>query len=264
MFIIWGKKRVDRRAGFVADFCPICRKIGFFELTRIGMAGHVYYISVGQGQLVGHSIKCLACETSLSTDARHYAGFAKRKPTDLAELISQTNPEIAKVNKARLDLEETVARSPRLIDANIRAALLNEPFEILNAEVEARFAKGTTFDLHSGVSLTVSILLFILAISFLAGAESGQNAEKIGVILMVIAGAGLVNTLVQFHLGKGRFVRKKIIPKLAMTLEPLSPTQEELDGVLRRYNQMGLRIAKHIKLPDLWAALMQRLIKGQS
>ncbi len=36
MFIVWGKKRVERTIGFVTDFCPTCRDIRGFQLNRVG------------------------------------------------------------------------------------------------------------------------------------------------------------------------------------------------------------------------------------
>src|SRR5258706_9118781 len=44
MFIIWGKKRVTKSLGYVADFCPLCRDVRTFELVRVGLAGHIYYL----------------------------------------------------------------------------------------------------------------------------------------------------------------------------------------------------------------------------
>jgi len=41
MFIVWGKKIVYRKLGFVADFCPICRGPRAFELKRVGSASHL-------------------------------------------------------------------------------------------------------------------------------------------------------------------------------------------------------------------------------
>jgi len=35
MFIVWGKKRVERKQGMVADFCPICREVRAFTLIRL-------------------------------------------------------------------------------------------------------------------------------------------------------------------------------------------------------------------------------------
>ena len=73
MFIVWGRKLVYRKLGHVADFCPICRKPRPFALQRIGSAGHVYYVSVSQGELVGFERTCLKCHTVYNAEPTHYA-----------------------------------------------------------------------------------------------------------------------------------------------------------------------------------------------
>jgi hypothetical protein len=38
MAVIWGRKKVERKLGFVAEFCPICRTPREFEVSRVGIA----------------------------------------------------------------------------------------------------------------------------------------------------------------------------------------------------------------------------------
>ena len=54
VFIVWGKKVVDRKLGHVAGFCPMCREPKTFLPRRVGAAGHVYCLSTGEGGLIGH------------------------------------------------------------------------------------------------------------------------------------------------------------------------------------------------------------------
>jgi len=84
-FIVWGKKRVTRNLGYVADFCPLCREPKPFLLQRIGMAGHVYYISAGEGELVGFHRTCQTCKTAFTADP-HKIG-SKLKPADIEVLL---------------------------------------------------------------------------------------------------------------------------------------------------------------------------------
>jgi hypothetical protein len=37
MFVVWGKKRVRKKIGHVADFCPMCRTAQPFALVRVGV-----------------------------------------------------------------------------------------------------------------------------------------------------------------------------------------------------------------------------------
>ena len=58
MLFIWGKKRVERNIGKVADFCPICREVRMFQLIRVGVADHIYYVSFGEGY---HTLQRMRC-----------------------------------------------------------------------------------------------------------------------------------------------------------------------------------------------------------
>ena len=93
MFIVWGKKIVYRKVGHVADFCPICRKVQPFELKRVGSAGHVYYVSVGEGELVGYERTCKECGTVFRAEPTTYASVSKTL-APLADLVRQTYPNI--------------------------------------------------------------------------------------------------------------------------------------------------------------------------
>lgn len=41
--IVWGKKFVYRKLGYVVDFCRLCREVRTFELKRVGLAGQIYF-----------------------------------------------------------------------------------------------------------------------------------------------------------------------------------------------------------------------------
>jgi len=58
MSIIWGRKQVEKRLGYVADFCPICRDINPFLVSSVGVAEHIYYLPIGKGELISHIAEC--------------------------------------------------------------------------------------------------------------------------------------------------------------------------------------------------------------
>src|SRR5258706_11462307 len=97
MFIVWGTKRTERKQGLVADFCPICRDLRAFQLIRIGLASHVYYVAFGEGKLAGFLIQCQECRVSLKADPTTYATTEKRRVTDLEVLIQETFPKLRAV-----------------------------------------------------------------------------------------------------------------------------------------------------------------------
>ena len=46
MFIIWGTKIVERKLGYVADFCSICRGARPFTVFKVVQVGHLYYLYI--------------------------------------------------------------------------------------------------------------------------------------------------------------------------------------------------------------------------
>lgn len=163
--IIWGTKRVEKKLGYVAEFCPICRSVNPFRIVRIGMAGHVYYISFGSGQLVGHHAECQQCRNVKKVDPTVYAAFEPKGGMELGPLIQKTFPKIREAYAERLDTEEEIRRNPNSLARAEREALLMEPFQYLSDQVEARYAGGTQFDMESGIgclgTILVSVLLFL-------------------------------------------------------------------------------------------------------
>src|SRR6516162_3646749 len=132
VFIIWGKKKTERFQGAVADFCPICRDLRAFHLIRIGLTGHIYKISFMQGELVGHMIECMDCGMRLNTEIMRYASIYEKPVKDLEVLIQITFPAAREVYAERLKLEVERVRSSVNATSEQRAALILEPFELLN------------------------------------------------------------------------------------------------------------------------------------
>ena len=118
MFVVWGKRRVANRMGYVADFCPLCRSIERFELSRVGMVGHIYYLSIGKGQLVAHETRCLACNFSQEVDATKFKQPAKQL-SENEQLVSNTFPNIYEHYRERLTTEETGGIIPRIPSAEL-------------------------------------------------------------------------------------------------------------------------------------------------
>jgi len=162
MFIFWGKKTVIRKLGYVADFCSICREIRESQLSRVGLASHIYGASFGAGKLVGHQRKCLHCGTELRVDASIYKDVQKKVPSaGVADLSANTFPNIRQHYSERLSLEVQLATRPGDIDERTRASLIKEPFHLLAPVVEKRFS-ATHIDRHVGIALLSTIVVMIL------------------------------------------------------------------------------------------------------
>lgn len=258
MFIVWGKKRVEKKIGFAADFCPICRSVSQFQIFRVGMAGHIYYLSVGEGELVGHVGKCQQCGTVLNVDATIYKGYEKRAEPSLERLIENTFPDVREVYAKRLEAEEKIQRRATTFTPQERETLILEPFQLFARQVEARYA-ATQFDKESGMGCLGTILL--PAIFFIVGSTMIKHAGTQDSVLMaagVVFAVGLVYTLVQLALGPGRYNRREIIPKMARALKPLDPTKDELARCLDGLKAGGFQIGKKLRIEALWAALQSQ------
>lgn len=249
MFIIWGKKRVTRRLGYVADFCPICRGLQTFKLKRVGIAGHIYYISFGEGKLVGHLRTCAVCDVDLDAKAEGYREIhAKRLPA--GELAPVTHPDWKQRYAKRLEIERELKSVFGKIDADTRRWLLREPFNLLAFKVEERFS-ATHFDLRTFVALLAGLLLVVPAATFLANrlASVGGEILAAGWILAIVAVGWQMWGI------SGRYFREKIFPILVPALGPLKPTREELEQVLTESKARGEKLGKKLKLDELMAAL---------
>lgn len=139
--LIWGRKAVRRHLGYAADFCPICATARPFAVSRVGMAGHVYYITAGDGDLVGYERACMVCTIALKADPAQYAEMS---PTVLgiSALAKQTFPNFAAVYRERMALEKVIRLDPTMLNAADRQALIMQPFTLLSVKVSEHFDKS--------------------------------------------------------------------------------------------------------------------------
>lgn len=245
MFIVWGKKHVYRKLGYVADFCPICRKPRAFELKRIGLAGHVYYITAGEGELVGHERTCLKCATILNANPANYASVSKKALT-ITELIKLTFPDIRDVHSDRLELEEKVQKTPALLTAEERDALIKSPFYILSPLVERRFA-STHLDMEIGIAIVVAILLMTMGPAIVGKFAPDDMSQAV----LVCIGIGASLVIWQLITAGRRYVQRQVAPILGITLKPLQPKESELLVVLAELKQLKHKMASKLKVTDI-------------
>jgi hypothetical protein len=252
MFIVWGKKLVRREAGFVADFCPICRCKQAFKLTRVGVAGHVYYVSVGEGTLVGFERTCLACATSYQTDAGVYKSVAEQQ-LPLPELVARTYPDMDRVLADRLALEEKVLRTPKLLTSDERHALIRNPFLLLSPKVEEYFS-STRFDKETTLA-GVAMLILVMLTSAVSDSIAPGSA---GPAILVALGAGVSLVVWQLLQSGPRFMRRQVIPNLARALRPLAPSDNEMKAALVELKSLGHKVGTKLNLADLREQLSHR------
>ena len=146
--IIWGKKIVKSHLGYAADFCPICACARPFAITRVGSAGHLYYIAVGDGDLVGYERACMVCTVPFKAEPSQYAELATRI-SPIQELGKQTFPNLAQAHRERLAIEQAIKLDPTMLSATDRLTLILEPFMLLSVKVSERF-ENSAFSSNAG------------------------------------------------------------------------------------------------------------------
>ena len=260
MFIVWGTKRTERNQGLVADFCPICRDLRPFQLIRVGLASHVYYVSFGEGKLAGYLIRCTDCGVDLGTQPTRYSTVEKDSRVSLEVLVRDTFPRLREAYAERLELESRIKRTRSALTGDDYRRFLMEPFALLNPLVEKRFANSTQMDKPAGIGCLGTLLLGG-AIFFGSMKFSGPTQDKILIAALIVVVIGTIYTFVQMHLGTGRFFRSKILPTLVKALKPLEPTREDLADCVGRCKTLGMKIGKVAKVEEVWTRL-ERSIAG--
>ncbi len=245
MFIVWGKKHVYRKVGYVADFCPMCRSIKGFLVRRVGLAGHIYYVSAGEGELVGYQRTCEDCKTTFNADSSKYASFSK-KATSLDDLQHQTYPTLTTVIAERLALEEKVKNTPTLLSASERQDLVYAPFALLSPKVEKQYA-SIQVDKETGFSM-LGVIVFFMVIPEFVQKTFPRYAEE---SLLIFVALSIVFLGWQFMTAGRRFMRRQIIPVLAKALRPLHPTETEIRSILDGMKQQKHKMGAKLKINDL-------------
>ena len=247
---IWGKKYVYKRLGYVADFCPLCREVRAFELKRVGLAGHIYYISLTEGELAGHEMRCTGCDTEYNAKPEIYARPSKELRT-LRELIPLTFPNLATHHAGRLALEKAIRDPFAKVSQQDRMALIREPFNLLSPKAEARY-RASLVDHGSIAAFFAALIPGSLAAAGLVAILPPDLEPAIWVGLLI---ASTVVAWIWSLYSRSRFIDKGILPPLIRALHPLKPTIGEITAVLKDMKALGLRIGNKLKPERVMAGL---------
>jgi hypothetical protein len=231
MFIVWGSKVVHRKLGYAADFCYICRCSSVFSVRRIGMAGHVYYISAGEGKLVGFDRTCQKCNIVYTADPSAF---------------THTFPNFETVWQERLALENRLNQNVSLLSLQERKALLAEPFVKLSPGVEARFAST-----HLDKEVWYAILGAIAAILLLPPLVKSIVPDQAEPFLLTAIAVGLLAVIWQIAISGKRYMRREILPALADALQPLHPLESEISAILADLKNFGHKIGSKLLVADI-------------
>jgi hypothetical protein len=251
MIFIWGKKVVRRKVGFVADFCPMCRDPRPFRLNEVRRIGHIYYISLGSGDLLGYERVCEGCTLALHGEPGHYASTLK-KVASVDLLMQSTYPNLRDVYAERLRIEETVRHSPGELSMDVREALIKQPFVLLSSVVEAKL-RQSSMDLVSGGILIASLVAFCASLVVAPSIAPDHVPELVTAVGLVCLAA----IVWAFATGAKRYVRAAILPRIAKTLRPLRPSDGEIGAVLAEMRRARHKLAGKLQSQDVLRAIRE-------
>jgi hypothetical protein len=240
VFIVWGKKYVYRNAGHVADFCNICRTPQAFSLQRIGLADHLYYITVGEGTLAGHQRTCGKCRSVYSADTGRYANVSKRK-LPFAQLQQHTFPDLTTRFGDWIALEERGRTTPLLLNDDERAALIEGPFAVMAEKADRHFAANKV-DKEVWIAIAATVL-FCFAV---ASALKEFAPDNVGTGLLIAIVLGLIGIIWQIALADRRFLQREVLPLLSASLLALQPRQDEIQTVLDKLRRFKRKLGEKL------------------
>lgn len=254
MFIVWGKSIKRQKLGFVADYCAVCRDLRAFKVNRVGSASHIYYISFGDGDLVGYERTCQSCNTAFEAAPDTYTGMSKvARPGN--ELISETFPNYYTAYRELIERERKVRDTPSLLTPAERRARLREPFRVLAPIVQNKLS-STQVDgrVWLAIAAFIPIVWAIGSLVKLFAADDENAATRWALVGMTL-GVGLI---VSQLLSSGRrYVLKNAVPQLAQSLAPLRPTDTEIADILKELKQLKLKLGSKLQATDVTQGVAQ-------
>lgn len=135
--LVYGTKIKYKKLGYVADFCSLCGEIRQFSVERMGAAGHLYYVSFGEGKLVEHRRVCLHCHTQYQAEVHDYRTLASA-PGPVGALAQDTFHNLEQARRHELALARQARTDPHALPPDVRGRMLANPFLILSMRLEQR------------------------------------------------------------------------------------------------------------------------------
>lgn len=250
MIFVWGKKPVHTHAGYVADYCPVCRAARAFSVQRIGMAWHLYYITVSKGELAGYQRTCCDCGMAMPMEPGHYTRLSAEQ-LPLVQLEQATNPHLSIRHADALAAAARLREAPLLLDESERRRQIDAALR-LQADALDEYDATTTLDREVWWSIGGAFAFCAMVLAALRQ-QAPENLDK-GFIIAFFLSIGAVAWQLS-QMGE-RFMQRAVLPKLARSLAPLQPAQAELDEAFERLHAQGRKLAKRMDSARLRQAIL--------
>jgi len=237
MIFVWGRKPVYTHAGYVADYCPVCRAARAFSAQRIGMAWHLYYITFSKGELVGYQRTCCDCGMVLPMEAGHYSQLSVEQ-LPLVQLEQATNPHLSIRHADALAAAARLREAPLLLDESERRRQIDAALRLQADALDEH--EATRLDREVWWSIAGAFAFCTVVLAALRR-QAPENLDTGFIIAFFLSLGGVAWQLSQ--MGE-RFMARQVLPKLARSLAPLQPAQAELDEAFDRLREQGRKLAK--------------------
>ena len=235
MFIVWGRRVNRKKIGYVADFCPMCREPQAFLLRSISAYRHVYYIPTTSSESLGFERICQGCKLALQGAPKYYKASSK-KPVNVEDIVRTSFPTLREHYADRLRIEDALRKDPFALSNDLRYALVEQPFKILSPLVLLR---RTSLDWVVAAALVAGFSLLFLAPTHIDTLHIDNQEAVFG----VMGGAGLILFVGSMVTEPRRYIKRKIVPRIANTLAPVRPTEAEINAVRGRMRGAKQKIA---------------------
>ena len=247
MFIVWGKSIKRRKQGFVADYCAVCRDLRTFRVDRIGSASHVYYISFGQGELVGYERVCGVCSTPVEADPHRYPDVVKtsRPATDL---LSETFPNYYSVYREAIERDKKLRDTPSLLTPEERRTRMREPFMLI-APLAQQKLSSTRVDWRVLLAIFSFVPIFS-ALGVVAKLFTGPDQEPSPNFMIAGFALWLGYVIYEVYMSSRRYLLKHAVPPLAASLMALKPSDAEVAAIVDEFRRAKLKLGK-LRTQDL-------------
>jgi hypothetical protein len=149
--LVFSRHQREKRLGYVAEYCRICRKILPFQILEQRVGYHLFFIPIEQGQFLRNTQTCPGCQKETLCQLGQFTGVSHSANVPLETLIATTQPKVAELNKENLATANLLASERENLDPKLRQRLIMEAFGM----AESHFQIG--YGHHGRNILTIAL-----------------------------------------------------------------------------------------------------------
>lgn len=239
MFIIWGFKGTEKKLGYVAEYCTTCREVRTVKIIRVGRVFHLYYIPLGEGELVGYNGVCRKCELCFGVQITDYFAFESNKNAELVALARKTNPKLLEGNAAAVSAWE-------------RKSNVREPFVRYERNLTQRALSREGFDHWPAIAYFLTFAVPILVLYAAANIKHSNAADEwIGWTAFLLFVAGMIWAGVLSRASPQRFFRHRLKAQFIDEVRGLGAAREDLEACIKELRDFDYKIARLVTAEEI-------------